>query len=109
MTDIDIITAEAESGVTDGDLNPRDISMSDSTGTTWTTVGTFAAETVASTAPVAFATPTKGNKVRLTAHVVAESGANKATSTMKFCGFKAYGTKTPIQGLLDAQTTLVSA
>ena len=102
MTDIDIITAEAEAGVTDGDLNPRDISMSDSTGTTWTTVGTFAAETVGATKEIALSTPTKGKKVRLTAHVVPEAGAVKEKSTMKFCGFKAYGTATAVTVLLDA-------
>lgn len=77
--------------------------MSDSDGTTWVDTGVAfgASETPATVVEKALSS-VKGNKVKLTAQVVPEAGAVKEYSIMKFCGFKAYGTKTAIQDLLDA-------
>ena len=76
--------------------------MSDSDGTTWTDTGvSFGASEIPATVVEKALPNIKGNKVRLTAHVVPEAGSVKEYSIMKFCGFKAYGTKTAIQDLLE--------
>lgn len=57
VTHVEIITAESSVNFV-----PRDISMSDSAGTTFVSAGTFgAAETVAAIVQNEFATPTVGN------------------------------------------------
>lgn len=110
VTHVGIITADSAASefptIADGKLTPATVSMAKDSvsGTTFTDVGVFgASEAIKTLVYSELTTPTVGTKVKLTAFVEPETASTKAISQLRFCGFKVYGAKTPMQVLLEAE------